>query len=500
MTLAINNRRLKSLFVVILLLYLVEYLILWLNNFSMNGIPSWINIVVFLITAILYFLSERRGNLLCFELMFLPVYFVGMFFNEIIMSNLDGVLLEGVGGSLSSAVTQPEYLLKSQTIQMIGYISFMLGCICANSRFQPSLSGRTYREEHSTVNYNAIVFILSLILLGVIVLMYLQGLFNSWFAYSEGLSEEERNLGLGLISPLCTMATVAEFSYLGKSGVSSLKVFLKKVNKLYFVEIMGITFLLMISGNRNEMLLIFLPFVVAFSVFIKKIKDSIVFIGLFVGAVLMIVIGLTRTGTVFNPSIVDLYDMSKDYSLVEQDCTYMIKYTDEKGPLLFSEFPQIVLSGIPIVGPRVVKALGLGFEKQSTHITTKGMASPTSNTGLGTSLIGDLYYNAYMPFVVIYMILFGYFISQLHKRFTVEKRYNMPLLLIYLYITSNAVYYVREQWDFPIPDMLYSIIMLTIVSALFKKKGRILSVERDNHSSEKMLGQSEKTINEIEII
>ena len=137
MTFAINNRHLKSMFVVLLLFYLLEYLILWLNNFSMNGIPSWFNIVVFLITAILYFLSERRGNILCFELMFLPVYFVGMFYNEIIMSNIDDVIF-GIGGSLSSAVTQPEYLLKSQTIQMIGYISFMLGCICANSRFLPS--------------------------------------------------------------------------------------------------------------------------------------------------------------------------------------------------------------------------------------------------------------------------------------------------------------------------------------------------------------------------
>ena len=499
MTFSINNRRLKSLFVVLLLLYLVEYLILWLNGFSMNGIPSWINIVVFLITAILYFLSERRGNMLCFELMFLPVYFVGMFYNEIIMSNLNDVIL-GIGGSLSSAVTQPEYLLKSQTIQMLGYISFMLGCTCANSRFLPSLSGRTYKEEQLTLNYNAIVLILTLILLGVIVVMYLQGYFNTWFSYSEGLSEEERNLGLGLITPLCTMATVAEFSYLGKLGVSSLKVFLKKINKLYLVEILGISFLLIISGNRNEMLLIFLPFVVAFSVFIKKIKDSIVFIGLFVGIVLMIVVGLTRTGTVFNPSIIDIYDMSEDYSLVEQDCTYLIKYTDEKGPLHFSEFPQIVLSGIPLVGPRVIEALGLGFEKQSPHITTKGMASPTSNTGLGTSLIGDLYYNAYMPFVVIYMILFGYFVSQLHKRFTIEKRYNMPLLLIYLSITSNAVYYVREQWDFPIPDMLYSIIILSIITALFKKNGRILSVERGNHSSVKILGQSEETINEIKPI
>ena len=497
MTFAINNRHLKSMFVVLLLFYLLEYLILWLNNFSMNGIPSWFNIVVFLITAILYFLSERRGNILCFELMFLPVYFVGMFYNEIIMSNIDDVIF-GIGGSLSSAVTQPEYLLKSQTIQMIGYISFMLGCICANSRFLPSLSGRTFKEEYLTINYNVIVFILSLILLGVIVLMYLRGLFNTWFAYSEGLSEEERNLGLGLITPLCTMATVAEFSYLGKSGVSSLKVFLKKVNKLYFIEIMGISFLLIISGNRNEMLLIFLPFVVAFSVFIKKIKDSIVLIGLFVGIVLMIVIGLTRTGTVFNPSVIDLYDMSEDYSLVGQDCTYLIKYTDEKGPLLFSEFPQIVLSGIPFVGPRVIEALGLGFEKQSPHITTKGMSSPTSNTGLGTSLIGDLYYNAYLPFVVIYLILFGYFVSKLHKRFTVEKQYNMQLLLIYLYITSNGVYYVREQWDFPIPDMLYSIIMLTIVTTLFKKKG-ILPVERENRRSVKIVRSNEK-INEMESV
>ena len=116
----------------------------------------------------------------------------------------------------------------------------------------------------------------------------------------------------------------------------------------------------------------------------------------------------------------------------------------------------------------IFNALGLDLTSQSTYITTEGLAA-WEGTGLGTSLVGDLYYNAKLPFVIVFMSLFGYAISRMHIRFLVERRYSLLYVLIYLYIVSNAVYFVRQQWDFPISRIMYCFIILVVLYKIFNK-------------------------------
>lgn len=452
------------------LFYLVEYFLLTLDDWHSEFLPIVVDIAVFTTITVSYIYIYRRNCILCFELMFFPVFFCGIFYNNIIYGIMNYDSGEGVGGALLNAVSEPTYILKSKIVQMVAFTAFVLGCIWG-SHLKTKLRKEwdCYKVMGREINFVIIEYIVLFLLSLILVLNYYSGDFDTWAAYEKGLSDTERNQGLGNIYTLCDLATLSEFCRLSKKGIKSFRQFVEHCNKLYVTEIIGVSALLFFTGNRNEMLLIFLPMIIAYSIFICKIKVRYVIIGILLGITMMIYSGLTRFGNSFNYNELDVYTMTRDYSLVSLDCTYLIKYTDNYGTHHFESLPASIIGGIPFLGHRIIGAMGWTMENQSPYITTAGMAQYT-NTGLGTSLVGDLYYNAKLPFVIIFMIVWGYMISRLHIRFVFEKRYSAPLLFIYLYMTANAVYFIRQQWDFPIHCILYEIIILFIIAIFIGKK------------------------------
>lgn len=458
-----NISRISALFLVI---YILEYFVFCYITYGESRFPFYLDISVFLLNSMIYMFKYRRDNVLCFELFFLPVFFLGMFYYDIIDIALAG---SGVGGALLNAVTDEFYIGKSRIIQMVGFLAFIYGCSIANKK-SDERERANWNEiciNGQSVNYRAINIVLAILLLITIIQDYKEGMFNTYFAYSQDISSEDKHTGYATLRSLCFIITILEFSRLCKLGVNGFKPFVKDCNKLYLLEIFGISVILLLSGNRNEMLLVCLPPVIAYSIFIAKISSKRILMGVIAGVIAFVLSGLTRHGDYDAINDAGVFGVTKDYSLVTIDCNFLVKYTDEKIPLLFKEFPLAVLSGIPFIGHRVIDFMNMSYSAQSTHITTENLAS--WNTGLGTSLIGDLYYNGNFFFVVIYMLFFGWMISKLYYRFNVSKKFNVYLLIIYLYMLSDGVYYIREQWDFPIKSMLYSTILIFVLSKLFVK-------------------------------
>lgn len=453
---------------IFLFIYILEYIVFCYISVGGNRLPFAFDIFVFLFITAIYFLKYRRDNILCFELFFLPVFFVGMFFYDIIDITFAG---SGVGGALLNAVTDEFYVGKSRIVQMAGFLAFMIGCSIANKKCTgiEKESWRNISVNGHGVDYKSINVVLVVLLLFTIYIDYREGMFDTYFAYSEDISSEDKHTGYASLRSLCFAITIFEFSRLSMKRIKGFKSFLLECNKLYLLSVIGISLILLISGNRNEMLLVFLPPVIAYSLFIKKFKPKFILVGVVLGTLLFVVSGLTRHGDSGAISEAGIYDVTQDYSLVTVDCNFLVKYTDEKTPLYFKEFPLAVLSGIPVLGHRIIEWTGMSYNAQSTHITTENMAS-FSETGLGTSLIGDLYYNGKFLFVIVYMLFFGWMISKLHNRFNIEKKYNIYLLVIYLYMVSDGVYYIREQWDFPLKSLLYSSIIIFVLTNIFAEK------------------------------
>ncbi len=468
---AVISRHRQSLFGTIVLILLVLYVILF-SGLIIDGIkldiPAIFHIAVYLVLYFYYLFTFRKANLLCFEFIFLAVYFLGMFFEELIPDEILDFFI-GVGGSRLYMITDPIIIYKSFLSQMIGYLIFLFGCYKANTK--------KYVKQNNTIVNNSnlssigtIVYVLVAIILLFLVYYYVTGVFNSWFAYSdESILNEERNQGVARLTDLTLTVTVLELLRLNKRGVSNFLGFLRHTNKLYILEVLFISSLLLLSGNRNEMLLIFLPVVVGYSVFIKKISNRLLLVGICIGILVMIFSGLTRQSGDLLGAQFDLISSVQDFSLVGVDCTYLIKYTDSHDYIYFANFPLFILSGIPFIGPLIIHTMDLGF-MSSSRLTTLAMSS--NGTGLGTSLVGDLYYNGGILFVILFMFLFGYLVSYLYNKFNYCGCTNMFLALIYLYTISNSVYYVRQIFDFPISTIVFSSILIVTLFYIFNH-GRI---------------------------
>lgn len=457
--------------ITVAIFYLVEFVTQSIFDWNVSGLPASVELSITIVLSVWYLIKFRKDRLLCFEMMFLPIFILCTFYSDFVLSAIT-YSTSGVGGALDNALTQSSVNQKSRCVQILGIILFLIGCTKGNIIKNKISETWSFCINNINVNYKGIINLISCLLLVELVLNYLNGNYNTWFAYELGLSDAERNKGLDRIDALCLMGTIIEFTRLAQLNIKSFRSFIVEINHLFVIEIIIVSLLLALSGNRNELLLILLPFVISYYVFIQKIPNKYIFLSLFLGIVFFIYSGLTRQGNSLSSYDIDIYSISMDFSLVDINCTYLIDYTDNHGAHFFSSLFASLLGGIPFIGPLIFNSLGLSLETQSTYLTTEGLAS-WDGTGLGTSIIGDLYYNAKLPFVCLFMFVFGYIISRLHIRFSYERKYSMALIILYLYMTSNAVYFVRQQWDFPISRMIYVYILLFILCKLFKKNQTI---------------------------
>lgn len=459
---------LKFTVLLFLIVYLVQYISIVAFNANIVFFPGIIDLSIAVCLSIWYLISYRKNNIFCFELMFLPIFIIGSFYSDIVLSTMN-FITDGVGGAFRNAIHDSLVIHKSRLVQMIALLSFLLGSIGGNVLKSNERDYWQMQVKYNEVNYRLIIKVLTILLLLEMVKNYMNGNFSTWFSYEDGLSDNERNQGLGRIDSLCLLATVVEFTRLAKCQITSFRQFVFKVDKLYICEILIVSALLLLSGNRNEMLLIFLPAVVAYSLFIKIIPKKYILVGFLAGVVYFAYSGLSRQGDSISSDDFNLYYLTRDFSLVQINCDYLVSYTDYGHLHFFQSLPASLLGGIPFIGPLIFNSLELNLSEQSTYITTAGLAA-WDGTGLGTSLVGDLYYNAKLSFVIIFMALFGYVISRLYTRFTFEKEYGLMGVIIYLYMVANAVYFVRQQWDFPVSRIIYCFILSIILFKIFKTK------------------------------
>ena len=442
-------------------IFLCLYLVLVVLNSTghESGLPLLFNVTLFLSFFIAYLRINRWSSLLCFEIMAIPVAFLGLFFDDIIFPlSPEFAALNQVGVKLSR--------IKSENIQMLSLFALLLGCVYGNDSPKNFLKNNLLPSSRR-ISFKALSYILASILLLVLIHDYDSGVISSWFYYSNAdwMDVEERNKGLGHITCLLLAVSCVEIIRLRDNGVNGLMSFVKQINKLYLIQWIGVAFLLYISGNRNEMLLILLPLIVGYNTCINKISNKFLLIGSVVGILLMAVAGMTRFESVsIGGSPMGIYSLTRDFAGLGYNTDFLIDYSDKNGHTNFQEVPVLMLSGIPYIGNIIIKTMGLKGPVPSANLCTESVYMASS--GLGTSIIGDLYYTAGVFWVIIYMILFGYLMSRLYNS---KKNINIYWLIFYAYMVSNAVYYIRSSWSFPITEIEYAIIIVFVGQIICNK-------------------------------
>lgn len=418
----------------------------------------WISIIF----SVLYIFIYRRMHLFCYETIFLFLFVFSTFFQEIIMDHLED--LSNVSEFYFSATFSQSVVNKSTMVQMIGLFSFLLGSAWKNF---PAVGGPEWvyrnRQLHN-FDFELISKVLPIINSVYIFYLFWNNTIATWFHYSNYV-DNYSNTQIIYLTVLLLVNTIFEFVKLNRRGCSSFGQFMMHVNKLYLANSLIIILLLLISGNRNESLLFFIPIVVMYSLFIHTINNRTFVVGVFIGVLLMSFIGVNRQEKASSLSSVEmsLLDVSRDYLTVEKNTTYLIDYTDRRGPIYFKNTIMNLFSSIPYLGGLVSSLSGVKADVRSTTITTEGMQmSLNMGSGLGTSLIGDVYYSAKTFFVVVFFFVLGGMMSFLYNMFEVKKEFNIWWLVVYVYMVANSLYGIRAEWNMPFRYIGFSFVVMLL--------------------------------------
>lgn len=426
-----------------------------------------------ILVSISYLLRYRRKELLCFETIFFSLYILSVFFKELV---LEKVLDDSTISPLFYFFFPTEVENKGTLLQSIGFMAFVIAAAMQNNKYysRQVRNGSAHCGFNICYDFRNAIKILSILILGYILVLYFNGTIASWFHYS-GTVSNYTNEAIVYLTILFLVLTVFQFSELNVRGCNGFSMSLRAVNRIYLFDLLVVSVLLLISGNRNEALLILIPPIIAYSVLIKKISNRTFLIGVVAGAIIMIVIGVTRQLGVSSEAIassnISLFEATRDFGVVDRNTDYLIWYTDTHNPIMFKNAFLVLLSSVPFLGGVSASLFDIQSDMRSTEITTLGMQLQSNmDSGLGTSLIGDLYYTGSFPFVLVFMFFFGWLIAYLHNRFVVRKSYSMWLLLIYLYLMANVVYYIRAEWTMPLRYIGFSFVVALFFNIFFVHK------------------------------
>lgn len=465
--------RLFKIAVFILLASSLMMLLLFDHMSSFQVSRFWM-LAISIIIVVFYILIYRKNNLLCFETLFFLTYVLSVYFDDIILGNLTDY--SNVSSVLFQSFTDG-VSLKSLIISIMALLAFIEGSIIVSDKYkwEESPNWTEYAKPICKNKYAKSSKILSVVLALYIIVLYFNQTIASWFHYSGNVMNEYSNSSIMMLTSIFLTLTIIEFLRLAGIGCNTFRSFLRNSNKVYLFDLILISGLLLISGNRNECLLILLPAILAFSIYIKKISNRQFLICFFIGAIAMTFVGVTRqTGILSDDakqSNMTLFEYTRDFATVDMNTMYIVSYTDQKGPVYFKNATITLLSSIPFVGGLTTSIFELTPDVRSTILTTEGMQSRNNmDSGLGTSLVGDLYYTASWPFVFLYMFIFGWLMSYLYIRFTFAKKNNIFLMMLFLFNFANVVYCIRAEWTMPFRYIGFAFVIYLMIGIFQTRK------------------------------
>ena len=451
---------------------LEEYIRLSSIGFDKSILSEEFFVVIFIIASVGYLYDKRKNNLFCFETFFLAFSFLIIFFDYLILSvTFDAGLIDTLFGRYSEQI-----IIKTLYVSNLATLIYLLGSCVSDMKYSNISILRIERivlSNRFTVSdlkfISKVLIIITTIYLGY---LFATGYISTWFRYSSD-STSYTNTKIVYLTVLCLTSTVTQFTLYVNQEILSLWDFFKRVDKFYIGVIGIVTFLLLISGNRNEALYVILPMLACYSIIIKKVTNREFFVLFIIGFCLMAFIGLTRHIGIEN-SIgesfgFNLFELTQDFGYANIDSMYLIENTDKNGFMGVNLGIITLLSSVPFLGGITVPLLGIEEFTRSAVATTEGMG--ISYTGLGTSLIGDTYYTGGIVFTLLYFYLLGRLMSYLHNRFYRYKTINIYTLIIYSFMFSNAIYCLRSEWYTSFRYIGFSIILLFVLGIL--RKGRI---------------------------
>lgn len=410
--------------------------------------------VLYLILNICYLYKYRRNQLICFEFLFAISFFLCSFLTPYVYPLLDNY--QG-----RTFISTDYNLYKVYCISFIGYCAYMCGlcCIKENASSANKCGVISYRciFNDKCGSYS------NLLCLFFIVLFYLYGGSRLITLYSElasDLNQRFESWGEYLTYAMYsyTLSVVINFTIAGHSSYSGSLV--KKLPFLFYFNTVLLVIPLLLSGLRSSALQLLVPLIMMYGIMIKRVNASKVLALICIGYVFMIFIGLTRSGNITGELGRGTTFLTFVYDFVSANGanSFLIDYTDKYGTTGGSNMLLQIASIIPFLQSFILLFVKKDSLASYSSVLYTDTFMDSTQGGLGTALIGDIYYSLGLVGVIILMFLIGYFINRL------SRAHNSPYALaLMMVISGNALFAPRVEYCYILRSLSYTVILLYII-------------------------------------
>lgn len=431
-----------------------------------------IHSVLFLVSAVLFLRRRRKNYFLSFELFFFIVFFLVTYTFPLMAFNEEDLLL---------LVDISPYLVnKALYLSSIGFMSYLVGA---------SLFSYPYREELNELNYDyeqfdfaRIAYIFNRASFVLMILFFLIDGATFVTRYNNETMEVSGGLVLPYVRVFMIISTIVEFSRLAKLNVHSFKDTLFNISVFYLLNTALLMFFFLIIGYRSEFLVLALTVFVTYALLIKPIHKAVVFSSVFIGFWVMALMKFFRgfndvdVGELQSDGAFTMIGLLSEFYIPSSTLYEFVQYVEANGPTYGTNTMLHVLSFVPFLQSVVVRLFGLDVTSQeyltSSDFISNYILGEDRSWGLGTHVIGDLYYTFGWPGVVLLMMLMGMVVSYLTERVIYRKQYSILPILFFVVLTSQSFFFSRVEFFRPVRDLglIFWVVIIAKVTMGFRRK------------------------------
>ncbi|MDM1384252.1 oligosaccharide repeat unit polymerase [Myroides marinus] len=219
-------------------------------------------------------------------------------------------------------------------------------------------------------------------------------------------------------------------------------------------------------GSRTVVISRFLILLFGYSLYVKRIKTKVLLLGILFGSFLMYSIVVIRSGfSVTNSVIVSFFDIYLDLITTNRNLYVLTDFADNNFKVYFLSAVYSVTSVVPGLSSFINNSFQLNSELLAGGWPTYLEFGSGSTYGLGTSLVGEMYFSFGIIGVVIISLLLGTTIKYL--KFNLNKRF---CYILYFLFVANAVFYPRAFYLLELRNLIWSIVILFLLERILGKK------------------------------
>lgn len=405
---------------------------------------------VYLASNILYFWKKK--NIVNFEFFFALAFFCACFLTYFIVK-------EGEGFAYFTFSSNPS-LVRGIALAMVGYHCYLCGLLSIKTTYKSKkINIDSLRMSKNAAFWSNIICILTFCIFIAF------GGINVLYIYSGEASREGDYMGVLLYWILAySVAAFANFSSMNFDTSKGVIANVFSFDKLFVINTLIITIFLLMSGYRSQAMQVILPLLICFSVFVKQISARNVFVILICGMMLMVIIGMTRSGGEFESDL-SYITYFRDFNAANSSLGFFIDEVERKGITGGSNYIPQVLSIVPYL--QSIVSNFVDFDTFATPSSRYFTWNFDSDSGLGTNIIADIYYTFGFVGVVVLMFILG-------RMCTVFSTYkNKYYFLVYIIFTGNAIFSARVEFPYVLRMLAWGCLFLFAVIFFSKPKSRI---------------------------